>query len=383
MENISPYKKSKNLLTKTEADFYVYLKAAVNNDFHINKMTRMCDLVDVDKSLSSKQYMSYFRSISQYHIDFTLCDPFSFKPVICIELDDPSHERADRIKRDEKVNKIFADINFPLLRIKTERKYNVEKLRNLIDSNLNNAKGKSSKLENHLSEDLEKIDIKIDQEGMAQKIVIPIIKPKIPGLVAPGIIVIIALILIPVAFKTLATKLISRPKTNIIKLDAPKPVPNVPRGFDNSRTKSNSTSKVKTQPSVAPANNSYNLKDITISTSSRNQLSNQGNQTNKNEVKIQPNHYAGNFTVEMVWEGNYKSGNGVIALLDCGTQWLLIEQLASGLQLEHKVKKLTKETHTELLPVTKSSSNYYMITSFGTLQEWNNSGKVNEFKRIT
>jgi len=120
MENHSPYKKSNNLLTKTEADFYVYLKAAVNNDFHINKMTRMCDLVDVDKRLSGKKYMSLFRSISQYHIDFTLCDPLTFKPVVCIELDDPSHERSARIKRDKKVNKIFADINLPLLRIKTE-----------------------------------------------------------------------------------------------------------------------------------------------------------------------------------------------------------------------------------------------------------------------
>jgi very-short-patch-repair endonuclease len=383
MKNHSPYKKSENFLTKTEADFYVYLKAAVNNDFHINKMTRMCDLVDVDKSLSSKEYLSYFRSISQYHIDFTLCDPFSFKPLICIELDDPSHERDDRIKRDVKVNRIFADINFPLLRIKTERKYNVENLRNLIDGSLKYSREKSFKPENHLSEVGKKIDIKIDQDKMEQETVRLIIKPKILGLVATVIIAIFAFIFISVTIKKLTTELISRPKANIIQPYTPKQVPIVPRGFDDSRGENNSRSKEKTQPSVALRKNDYTLENVIISGSPVNQLSSQEKATEKKEVKIRPNHYGGNFTVEMVWDGNYKSGNGVIALLDCGTQWLLVEQMASGIQLEHIVQKVTKGNHTELLPVTKSSANYYMITSFGTLQEWDNSGKVNEFKRRT
>ena len=34
------------------------------------------------------------------HIDFVLCDPGNLQPILCIELDDPSHNRPDRIERD-------------------------------------------------------------------------------------------------------------------------------------------------------------------------------------------------------------------------------------------------------------------------------------------
>ncbi len=369
MENHSPYKKSKNLLTKTEADFYVFLKAAVNNDFHINKMTRMCDLVDVDKRLRSKEYMSYFRSISQYHIDFTLCDPFTFKPLVCIELDDPSHERADRIKRDKKVNKIFADINLPLLRIKTERTYNVENLRKIIDSSIKDASGKQFIHENNSSADEVTIDINIERDEMAQQYDARKSNKNMPA-VWPWILLIVAIFYLVSTHKNV--------KTNI----APKKIATakvIPRQRTNQPALKSSPKRI--QPPPATVSNEYTIKDVTITSAPIIQPSNTIAATENNAVRIKPNHYAGNFTVEMVWDGNYKSGNGIIALLDCGEQWLLVEQLASGIQLEHAVQKLAKGSQTELLPTTNRSSNYYLITSSGSLQIWDSSGKVNEFKR--
>jgi very-short-patch-repair endonuclease len=381
MENHSPYKKSKNLLTKTEADFYVYLKAAVNNDFHINKMTRMCDLVDVDKRLRSKEYMSYFRSISQYHIDFTLCDPFSFKPVVCIELDDPSHERAGRIKRDKKVNKIFADINLPLLRIKTERKYSVENLRKIIDSSIKDASEKQFNHENNSSADEDTFDINIDRDDWPRKYEDKISKQKKESLISSGTLLIFAIIFILVAIQKIAHK----PGATVRNI--PKRGTESQIKPDNSKSRTNPSglelSQKRIQQTPAPDTNEYTIKDVTITSPARIQSAKVAIPTENNDVKIKPNHYVGNFTVEMVWEGNYKSGDGIIALLDCGAQWLLIEQLASGIQLEHTVEKLTKETHTELLPTTNSSSSYYLITSYGSLQKWDRSGKVNEFRRRT
>lgn len=388
MEKHPPYKKSENLLTPTEADFYVYLKAAVNNDFHINKMTRMCDLVDVDKGLSNKEYMSYFRSISQYHIDFTLCNPYSFKPVLCIELDDPSHGRADRIKRDDKVNKIFADINLPLLRIKAERTYRVEYLRSLIDRNLTDADRKPSGPGNHHTSDKAPIGSGIniyrtdpagesDRQDRNRKILVSIFA---------GLLTIFASIFMLFTFKNLATKMLTGPATVVVKNNISKP------GYASQRKTTNLSGtrnpseleprKTNPQPSVSSGTNDYTIADITV-TAPRKPQANKANKSATKEVTIKPQFYTGDFTVEMIWEGNYKSGNGLIALLNCGAQCLLIEQLASGLQLEQPVKKLTKETHTELLPTTKYSSSYYMITGNGTLQEWDNSGKVNEFKRRT
>ncbi len=385
MKNHSPYKKSKNLLTKTEADFYVYLKAAVNNDFHINKMTRMCDLVDVDKSLSGKEYMSYFRSISQYHIDFTLCNPCTFKPIICIELDDPSHGRADRRKRDEKVNKIFADINLPLLRIKTERTYSVEDLRNLIEINLKSSTEIFQKKMIDFQEMEIPIDNRIDQVEIAQK------NGKtgnalrnILSLIAASLLVIFVIIITSLTFKKLSTHIISGPMQNDVKSNNSKlgyVVPKKEVAPDRKRNTSKlTTKKIKSQKHTLPRDNKYTLADVTI-TRSGDQPSNTEIKTEGEKVNISPTYYTGNFNIEMVWEGNYRSGNGIIALLDCGTKYLLIEKLTSGIQLEHTVKKVTQGTHTELLPTTSSPSSYYLITSNGTLQEWDNSGKVNEFKR--
>lgn len=44
-----------------------------------------------------------------------------------IELDDPSHEAADRKKRDMEVNSMFASIGLPLVRIPVEEMDQVER----------------------------------------------------------------------------------------------------------------------------------------------------------------------------------------------------------------------------------------------------------------
>ena len=63
--------------------------------------------------------MSYFRRISQKHIDFLICEKESLKPVLGIELDDRSHQREDRQKRDEFVNALYENIGLKMLRIPT------------------------------------------------------------------------------------------------------------------------------------------------------------------------------------------------------------------------------------------------------------------------
>lgn len=376
MEKRSPYQKSKNLLTKTEADFYVYLKAAVNNDFHINKMTRMCDLVDVDKSLSSNEYMSYFRSISQYHIDFTLCDPFSFKPLLCIELDDPTHDRDDRIKRDIKVNKIFADINLPLLRIKAERTYSVENIRNLIEENLDRARRSYSK-DNYTHTAQDKSPLKRDLSAGEKRYYSPVIWKFI------SIVLVITISI--VLFKNLTKNSISAatkgfPKSSDSKQTYIQPQKQVLRKIEQNKS-TEATNNKKELLNIVPGKNTYTIEDVTISTRAISKPANPEIKDQNKEIKITPKLYSGNYTTEFVWEGNYKSGNGIIALLDCETQYLLIEQLASGIQIEHTVEKLRKETQTELQPIKEATSQYYVITSYGSLQEWDSSGMVNEFKR--
>jgi len=62
-----------------------------------------------------------------------LCHPGTLVPEVCIELDDPSHNRPDRIERDIFVNAAFDAADLPLLRIPTEPSYRARDIRDMID----------------------------------------------------------------------------------------------------------------------------------------------------------------------------------------------------------------------------------------------------------
>jgi len=61
-----------------------------------------------------KYYEANFRRISQYHVDFTILND-RMKVVAIIELDDNSHDRPDRIARDEKVDSILEANNIKII----------------------------------------------------------------------------------------------------------------------------------------------------------------------------------------------------------------------------------------------------------------------------
>jgi hypothetical protein len=68
--------------------------------------------------------MSYYNRIAAKHVDYLLCDPVTMKPLVAVELDDASHNRADRKGRDELVDKVFQAAGLPLLHVTAQREYN-------------------------------------------------------------------------------------------------------------------------------------------------------------------------------------------------------------------------------------------------------------------
>jgi hypothetical protein len=127
-----PYEARGQLVTKSELRFYKSLLKAVQDDWEIFAMVRIADLLRVEKGVPNRR--KWLNKILAKHIDFVLCDPGSLAPVICIELDDPSHDRADRVERDIFVNRAFDAAELPLLRIPTQPKYQSREIRELIDS---------------------------------------------------------------------------------------------------------------------------------------------------------------------------------------------------------------------------------------------------------
>ena len=53
--------------------------------------------------------------ISQKHLDFVIADAASTAILLAIELDDQSHKRADRVARDDFLDRAMTAANVPLL----------------------------------------------------------------------------------------------------------------------------------------------------------------------------------------------------------------------------------------------------------------------------
>jgi hypothetical protein len=112
----------KTLLTAAEQKFYEALDAAIDGRFLILSKVRLADLFIVTSASRSARYR-VFRSIACKHVDFVLAEPENLNPIAAIELDDSSHQRADRRLRDQLLDDLFEKAAFPLLRFRTAATY--------------------------------------------------------------------------------------------------------------------------------------------------------------------------------------------------------------------------------------------------------------------
>jgi hypothetical protein len=120
-----------SLLTPAELKFYQSLRLAVDDRALICCKVRLADLLRVT-SMDSAERQKLFRRIAAKHVDFVLADPTSLEPFAVIELDDSSHDRSDRRERDVFVDRLFATVSFPVVRVKAASKYDVRALKEQI-----------------------------------------------------------------------------------------------------------------------------------------------------------------------------------------------------------------------------------------------------------
>jgi Protein of unknown function (DUF2726) len=111
-----------SLATLAEQKFYQALDEAINGRLMILAKIRIADLLSLTSKSQSARYR-VFRSISCKHVDFVLVEASNLRPLVAIELDDSSHQRADRRKRDQFLDDLFDKAEFPLLRFKTASWY--------------------------------------------------------------------------------------------------------------------------------------------------------------------------------------------------------------------------------------------------------------------
>ena len=121
-----------SLLTPAEQKFFEELDTVVDGQLTILTKVRIADLIQVT-SPSSAARQQIFRSISAKHVDFVLAEHGTLRPVAALELDDSSHQRRDRRRRDEFIDEVFRLAEVPLLRFRAAASYDPDELARAIE----------------------------------------------------------------------------------------------------------------------------------------------------------------------------------------------------------------------------------------------------------
>jgi hypothetical protein len=126
-----PYEKRPSLVTGAERKFFSALSEVVEERWRIFAMVRLADVIRVRSAALRPQ--AWRNRILAKHLDFVLCDPDTLEAVLAVELDDATHQRADRIERDEFLAAALQSSKLPLLRVAVAGDYNRDSLRKSIE----------------------------------------------------------------------------------------------------------------------------------------------------------------------------------------------------------------------------------------------------------
>lgn len=101
----------------SEYNLFGVLNEFFSDRYHIFPQVNLSHLVE-PKPMPFHEYRKFRSKIDKKSADFVLCDKQRVIPRLVIELDGNSHNRADRVQRDEFVESLMKHVDLPLLRIR-------------------------------------------------------------------------------------------------------------------------------------------------------------------------------------------------------------------------------------------------------------------------
>ncbi len=128
------YALKQSLLSPAEKNFLSVLEKIVDDKYIIESQVQLSRIVTPLDSNTNYTNYSDFNKIKAKSIDFVLFNN-DYSPYLCIELDDLSHLKWERQKRDIFVNKVMADVGLRIIHIRTSYFYDLENLKRQIFSN--------------------------------------------------------------------------------------------------------------------------------------------------------------------------------------------------------------------------------------------------------
>lgn len=126
-QTIFPYKAKQYFFSNAEASFFHLLRQIAGENALVFPHVALRDLVGIT-GIEKADFYKYYNQIDRKQLDFLLVDAKNLKPILVIELDDSSHQRPDRVERDQFVEKVLATAKIPLARIPVRQAYDPKEL---------------------------------------------------------------------------------------------------------------------------------------------------------------------------------------------------------------------------------------------------------------
>ncbi len=120
------YRVSDPLFPSSQTRFYQVLLAIAGRRVVVCPKMRLADLIHIPKTYP--QYKQLYRRIAWRSVDFVLCERYTLKPLLAIELYDHNLPRATRKKRDPFIDKVFRAAKLPILHLVAQPEYSLKAL---------------------------------------------------------------------------------------------------------------------------------------------------------------------------------------------------------------------------------------------------------------
>lgn len=117
-----PFKLRDDFLSNAEISFCQVLRSVVGDRAVVCPKVNLGDLFFVATG-DHRKNRALANRVDRKHVDFLLCESKTMRPVLGIELDDKSHDRADRQTRDQLVETVFKAAGLPLSRFAVKSGY--------------------------------------------------------------------------------------------------------------------------------------------------------------------------------------------------------------------------------------------------------------------
>jgi hypothetical protein len=127
-----PFQRKDSFLTPAQIAYFKVLRMIFADEYFIFAHVSVLDLCEVQDDPSARAAVD---KIDAEQVDFVLCHPRTFKPMVAIALDAASHDERGRA-RDELLDEVFRAIGMKLVRQRFRHSYSVAEVTQTVEAAL-------------------------------------------------------------------------------------------------------------------------------------------------------------------------------------------------------------------------------------------------------